>query len=61
MFPQCLHCNRRHDPQGLCDPADLANARATLATERQAEVDLLEDDEIRQYVLRWRWRHRPAA
>lgn len=61
MFPMCSQCRRPHDPAGVCDPPGFANVEVTGAAERQAEVDFLENEQIRQYVLRWRWRGRPAA
>lgn len=61
MFPMCSQCRRPHDPAGACEPLAIADAEVADAAERQAEADFLENERIRQYVLRWRWRDRPAA
>lgn len=60
MFRQCLHCCKRHEPNQACDPDDVAKARTPVDAGRQGEVDLLEDEEIRRFLLLYRWRHRPA-
>jgi hypothetical protein len=62
MFPVCPHCRGRHEPAAVCDSAHgPVNTGPTGKVDLQAEVDLLEDERIRQYVLRRRPRQRPAA
>jgi len=62
MFRVCPHCRGRHEPAGVCDSADgRANTGPAGKVDWQAEVDLLEDERIRQYLLRRRRPQRPAA
>ena len=57
MFRQCLHCSKRHEPNAACDPDDVAKAQTLVDAGLQDAVDLLEDEEIRRFLLLHRWRH----